>query len=89
MSEDVKIIPLERLARIYSDYMQVLDQECSAGLMELFLERLDLFGTVDETTDISDILSRVDRGLAVRVGREGREEGRGGEGGGGGGGGGV
>ena len=68
VSEDVKMISPERLVRIYMEYMQVLDQECSAGLMELFLERLDLFGTVDATTDISDILSRVERGLAVRGG---------------------
>ena len=46
LTDEAKRVSMEKQMLIYNEYMAKLEKECVADLMELFLERLDLFDQI-------------------------------------------
>ena len=64
LTDESKRVSMEKQMLIYNEYMAKLEKECVADLMELFLERLDLFDQISPSP--MDIFDHVHQELKAR-----------------------
>ena len=64
LTDEARRLSIENQMLIYNEYMAKLEKECVADLMELFLERLDLFDQISSSP--MDIFDHVHQELKAR-----------------------
>ena len=73
LTDEAKRVSMEKQMLIYNENMAKLEKECVADLVELFLERLDLFDPVSPSP--MDIFDHVHQELKARHTREKHRDG--------------